>query len=109
MSVTYVLDRWERRAPQRVVDISTHHILRILVFYSVPHLRQSPFPIAKYDQITMAAQDQNVPDGVATDNDYTSRTGQKDHIPVQKDEDSVEDPIDADTADSDQQLGTFFH
>lgn len=56
----------------------------------------------------MSDQDQNAPGGVATDNDYTSRTGQKDHIPVQKDEDTVEDPIDAETADSDQQLGTRF-
>lgn len=38
-------------------------------------------------------------------NDYESRTGQKDHIPVVKDEAGIEDPIDPDTADSDAQLG----
>lgn len=42
---------------------------------------------------------------VPTQNDYESRTGQKDHIPVQKDEAGVEDPIDPNVADSDQQLG----
>ncbi|KIW53054.1 hypothetical protein PV05_08653 [Exophiala xenobiotica] len=36
-------------------------------------------------------------------NDYKSRTGQS-TIPVQKDEVPVEDPIDAKTADSDEQL-----
>lgn len=51
--------------------------------------------------------DQQIPDGVATDNDYVSRTGQKDTIPVQSDDATVEDPIDAETADSDQQLGTL--
>jgi hypothetical protein len=42
--------------------------------------------------------------GVAGDNEYASRTGQN-QIPVQKDEASIEDPIDADTADSDKVLG----
>lgn len=42
--------------------------------------------------------------GVAGDNEYASRTGQT-QIPVQKDEASIEDPIDADTADSDKVLG----
>lgn len=37
-------------------------------------------------------------------NDYKSRTGQS-AIPVQSDEAPVEDPIDAKTADSDEQLG----
>jgi hypothetical protein len=37
-------------------------------------------------------------------NDYKSRTGQS-TIPVQNDEAPVEDPIDANTADSDEQLG----
>jgi hypothetical protein len=37
------------------------------------------------------------------DNDYASRTGQN-QIPVQKDEAPIEDPIDPDTADSDQVL-----
>jgi hypothetical protein len=38
-------------------------------------------------------------------NDYESRTGQKDHIPVVKDDADIEDPIDGETADSDAQLG----
>ena len=39
-------------------------------------------------------------------NDYTSRTGQKQApIPVQSDNDAIEDPIDATKADSDEQLG----
>lgn len=41
-------------------------------------------------------------------NDYTSRTGQKQApVPVQSDNDPIEDPIDADTANSDEQLGMF--
>ena len=46
----------------------------------------------------------DVPVGDAQDNDYTSRTGQKDHIPVQRDSDPVEDPIDPANADSDATL-----
>lgn len=38
------------------------------------------------------------------DNDYKSRTGQSE-IPVQADDKPVEDPIDPETADSDEQLG----
>lgn len=50
----------------------------------------------------------DAPAGDAQDNDYTSRTGQKQApIPVQSDNDNVEDPIDPNTADSDQQLGMF--
>lgn len=41
-------------------------------------------------------------------NDYESRTGQKDHIPVVKDDADIGDPIDGETADSDAQLGTSF-
>ncbi|KAL9111617.1 MAG: hypothetical protein Q9227_003890 [Pyrenula ochraceoflavens] len=41
--------------------------------------------------------------GDAVDNDYQSRTGQGD-IPVTKDDAQVEDPIDPNTADSDEQL-----
>lgn len=48
-------------------------------------------------------------DGVETldpaQNDYVSRPGQKDTIPVQSDTADVEDGVDANTADSDQQLG----
>jgi len=42
----------------------------------------------------------------AADNDYVSRTGQS-TIPVQKDEASIEDPIDPATADSDATLRMF--
>ncbi|KAH9844911.1 hypothetical protein Tdes44962_MAKER07021 [Teratosphaeria destructans] len=45
-----------------------------------------------------------IPQGDAVDNDYTSRPGQKQHIPVQTDEAPIDDPIDPATADSDQQL-----
>ncbi|KAL9638082.1 MAG: hypothetical protein Q9164_001799 [Protoblastenia rupestris] len=45
----------------------------------------------------------DVPAGDSMDNDYASRTGQS-HIPVQKDDKPVEDPIDPASADSDQQL-----
>lgn len=49
----------------------------------------------------------DVPAGDAMDNDYTSRTGQKQApVPVQKDSDPVNDPIDPVTADSDETLGT---
>ncbi|KAK7717877.1 hypothetical protein SLS57_006253 [Botryosphaeria dothidea] len=48
-------------------------------------------------------ENQNIPSGDAGDNDYASRTGQY-QIPVQKDEAPVEDPIDPNTADSDEQL-----
>jgi len=39
------------------------------------------------------------------DNDYKSRTGQS-HIPVQGDSAPIHDPINPDTADSDETLGT---
>lgn len=47
----------------------------------------------------------DAPAGDSTDNDYVSRTDQR-HIPVQKDEASVEDPYNSAKADSDEQLGT---
>ena len=48
----------------------------------------------------------DIPAGDKGDNDYTSRTGQKQApIPVQSDNDTVEDPIDPATADSDETLG----
>jgi len=55
------------------------------------------------------AQNDAVPGGVPAgdemDNDYTSRTGQKNaSVPVQADTDMVEDPIDPATADSDETL-----
>ena len=52
----------------------------------------------------MSAQD--IPTGDFQDNEYQSRTGQNE-IPVQTDDNPVEDPIDPDTADSDAQLGRF--
>ncbi|EKD15238.1 hypothetical protein MBM_06454 [Drepanopeziza brunnea f. sp. 'multigermtubi' MB_m1] len=48
---------------------------------------------------------QDIPRGDAQDNDYVSRPGQKEAgIPVQSDDAPVEDPIDPETADSDEQL-----
>jgi len=44
-----------------------------------------------------------IPDGQATDNTYVSHGTS--HIPVQKDEAPVDDPIDPATADTDEQLG----
>ncbi|PQE22117.1 histone chaperone CHZ domain-containing protein [Rutstroemia sp. NJR-2017a BBW] len=43
----------------------------------------------------MSAQDQsNIPDGHPVDNDYISRPGQKDIVPVQRDERDEKDAID---------------
>jgi hypothetical protein len=42
-----------------------------------------------------------------SDNDYKSRTGQQ-HIPVQRDDVTVESPYNSRTADSDEQLGIYF-
>jgi hypothetical protein len=48
------------------------------------------------------------PAGDLDDNDYVTRPGHKnDPIPVQSDEDLVTDPINAKTADSNAQLGTY--
>lgn len=44
--------------------------------------------------------------GDVQDNDYASRTGQNE-IPVQKDDALIEDPIDPETADSDDTLGMW--
>lgn len=46
----------------------------------------------------------DVPTGDAKDNSYVSRTGQYE-VPVQSDDKPVEDPIDPNTADSDETLG----
>lgn len=51
-------------------------------------------PEAEFDGENAPAQD-----------DYVSRTGQKDVVPVESDNAGVEDPIDEETADSDAQLG----
>ncbi|KAL9621676.1 MAG: hypothetical protein Q9160_003929 [Pyrenula sp. 1 TL-2023] len=45
----------------------------------------------------------DAPAGDKQDNDYASRTGQGE-IPVVKDDAQIEDPIDANVADSDEQL-----
>jgi hypothetical protein len=55
----------------------------------------------------MSEYQDEAPTGDVRDNDYTSRSGQY-QIPVQKDEAPVEDPIDAKTADTDEQLGRYF-
>ena len=48
----------------------------------------------------------DAPTNEVTSNEYVSRTGQKEaNNPVQADTDTVEDPIDPATADSDAQLG----
>ena len=53
----------------------------------------------------MSAVAQVIPnDEPKGDDAYVSRTGQE-AIPVQKDDAPVEDPIDAETADSDEALG----
>jgi hypothetical protein len=48
----------------------------------------------------------DIPSGEVSDNSYVNRTGTK-HEPIQvtSDTERVEDPIDARTADSDEQLG----
>lgn len=55
----------------------------------------------------MSAENQYDGETATTQDDYVSRTGQKDVVPVQSDNENVEDPIDAETADSDAQLGQF--
>jgi hypothetical protein len=43
------------------------------------------------------------------DDSYVLRQGQKNEsLPVQRDGDAVENPIDENTADSDEQLGRYF-
>jgi hypothetical protein len=53
---------------------------------------------------TLSNMSDDIPQGDVMDNDYKSRTGQGE-VPVQSDDTPVEDPIDAATADSDEQLG----
>lgn len=51
---------------------------------------------------------ENVPTGAVQDDSYVSRPGEKaEPIPVQSDNMKIEDPINSNTADSDQQLGMF--
>ncbi|MCJ1327226.1 hypothetical protein MMC10_003894 [Thelotrema lepadinum] len=51
----------------------------------------------------MSEYENEAPTGDVQDPEYVSRTGQS-HIPVAKDDASIEDPINAETADSDKQL-----
>ncbi len=61
----------------------------------------------RYEQQNDAATG-DIPAGDAQDNDYVSRTGQKDGpVPVQSDSAGIDDPIDNATADGDEQLGTY--
>jgi hypothetical protein len=47
----------------------------------------------------------DAPEGQVTDNSYATEKVEKDTIPVLKDDEPVEDPIDSKTADSDKALG----
>lgn len=47
-----------------------------------------------------------IPDSSDPNDDYVSRPADKEPVPVQKDDAPVEDPIDADRADGDEQLGS---
>lgn len=60
---------------------------------------------SSHHQNTSNMSSNEIPQGDAQDNDYVSRPGESDTIPVQSDNAKVEDPIDAETADSDAQLG----
>lgn len=54
----------------------------------------------------MSTRREDAPTGDVEDNSYISRQGNKNEpLPVQADGDRIEDPIDASTADSDEQLG----
>jgi len=63
------------------------------------HLKSKP------NQTTMSSKhdEDSIPDGDAKDNTYVSHGTS--HIPVQKDEAPIDDPIDPVTADTDEQLG----
>lgn len=56
------------------------------------------------DKATNSTVDTDAPDGEINDTSYV--TEKDEPLQVQKDEDPVEDPIDARDADSDKQLGT---
>lgn len=52
---------------------------------------------------------ENAPSASYEDNSYVSRPGEKDQpVAVQADSDRVEDPIDAEQADTDAQLGKSY-
>jgi PKD repeat protein len=86
--------------------LSLYHY-NLLISYSI--LQQSLYSILTNPNHIINMSAEYTPEtttGVAADNDYASRTGQSE-IPVQKDEAAIEDPIDADTADSDKVLGMY--
>ena len=61
----------------------------------------------QYEQINDQVSGE-APSGDVADDGYTSRTGQKTGpVPVQNDAAPVENPINPDTADSDEALGTL--
>ena len=54
----------------------------------------------------MSSYENEAPPDEAYDNSYVSRPGNKgEAVPVQSDQDVVHDPINENTADSDEQLG----
>ncbi|KAI8626724.1 hypothetical protein F5Y19DRAFT_478209 [Xylariaceae sp. FL1651] len=53
----------------------------------------------------MSSYENEAPSGTVADDSYVSRPGHKnEQLPVVSDQDRVEDPIDANTVDSDEQL-----
>lgn len=57
------------------------------------------------DKMTKVDVPSDVPNGDVQDSSYVSRSGQKDPIPVQRDDAPVKDNIDPAIADTDEQLG----
>ncbi|KAI0169902.1 hypothetical protein GGR52DRAFT_487378 [Hypoxylon sp. FL1284] len=54
----------------------------------------------------MSSYESEAPSGAVADDSYVSRPGHKhEEMPVQSDQERVEDPIDENVADSDAQLG----
>ena len=88
---------------------TTHRINDIPRLNTFSSTRIIDIDMSSADDIYEAQNDVtagDVPGGDSKDNDYASRTGQS-HIPVQKDDAIVEDPIDPATADSDETLRTY--
>ena len=57
----------------------------------------------------MSSNAEEVPQGNTRNDEYVSRQGAKNEsVPVQSDQDTVQDPIDPNTADTDAQLGQYF-
>ena len=59
----------------------------------------------KDDKVTNSTLSTEAPAGQVQDSSFT--TSRNDPVPVQKDNDPVEGPMDTGDADSDRQLGTF--